>query len=885
MNPISHPQAQHFIREQMDGRKLTEPSWNALQSHLETCVECRRYQAHFATAERDLRRSLHVRWDGVDGPTQASAPALASLQRERISLRSLGRKYLRWGGSFLALALLVVAWSAGLLDFLIPGRERPVVEMAPTNTPLPSPTPTTTPSPDDFRSVITYQSMQDGNAEVYLVNTGSQPVNLTANPSQDTQPAWSPDGDWIAFLSNRTGKREVYVMTVAGSRLTQVTSEPGIDWRGPISWSYDGKELALTGARTFGSGSTTREEIWIYRVPLGGQKPYTIGMTSGAQEAGFSPRYPLLAMNTKGFSAGALTILEIEKRTFNSIDNAVWAASDSTVQRRVAGPGENGQGSLSWSADGLRVLFIEEYPEATRDEAGNDVIARYEIRSVSLTGPEDSSYASSRGASTGEPGRFRSPSWTNIKDEIAYLEDPDGSGCWHLVVGWIGGGRQNRREVDDLCIDSGLERDNWRVTGKAVLVTGHAPGETVRGLYVVHLYDDDVRLERLADANNIVGTPRTRPTGDKIAGIDPVAARSQQTVESQPLPGPDTGDLLFVTEHGDRMYIERMAPDGSNRVLLNQSIGENACPRWSPDRTRIAFLSDRASKEPGLNEVFVMDASGLNARQLTTPVFPVRKMDNYSGMLSPRYGCPVWSPDGHFLASMVSTPEIELAIIPVDSGSAGPPTYLDLQDNDFSSEPVWTPDGKILGVSRMNNSGREMLVIDPTVTDPKQAMQPWLTLEDGQYVLALAIQPDGKSAALFAYKDIQGQTPTTALLSAAGPALSGSLPAQVLYRIPDYFYVNNSQMMRLLADGSLLFLAQHSPANPVKAEVLLFPPGGGEPQTLTTFSDTIYSADFSADGKWITAVTEAGLMVAYIFAPSQRNPVVILPDVLETIDW
>jgi Tol biopolymer transport system component len=522
----------------------------------------------------------------------------------------------------------------------------------------------------------------------------------------------------------------------------------------------------------------------------------------------------------------------------------------------------------------------------------SDMITRYEIRAASFDGPDTAYFTISLAAQTGEPGRFRSPSWTNIKDEIAFLEDLDGSGCWQLVVGWIGAGRANRRQVEDLCIDSGLERDNWRVTGKAVLVTGHKPGETVSGLYVLHLYDDDVRLERLSDASDIVGTPHARPVGDKIAGIDPIAARPRDAAEPQPLPGLDTGDLLFVTKHGERTYIERMAPDGSNRVLLNQSIGENSCPRWSPDRKRIAFLSDRASTEPGLTEVFVMDASGLNARQLTTPVFQVRRMSEFVGMVFPRYGCPAWSPDGHVIASFVSTPEIELAIIPVDPGSKDPPTYLRLQDKDVSSEPVWTPDGRILGAASVINfdGGREMLVIDPAITDPEQAVQAWQTLVDWLNIPALVMRPDGISIAIFAWKLNEGDEPTSALLSVFSPnrdpLQSGGTYIQELYYFSNFSYVAGSRAMKWLVDGSLLFLVQHNPADPVKAEVLLLPPGGSEPQSLTTFGDMVYDSAFSADGRWVTAVTEAGLVVVNIDpASSRRDSSVILPEVLESIDW
>ena len=91
---------------------------------------------------------------------------------------------------------------------------------------------------------ILFSSRRDENWEVYAMNAdGAGQANLTTNPAQDQEPAWSPDGSHIAFTSTRDGTSDIYVMNADGSSPVRLTTGGGSQ----SSWSPDGTKIAFVG--------------------------------------------------------------------------------------------------------------------------------------------------------------------------------------------------------------------------------------------------------------------------------------------------------------------------------------------------------------------------------------------------------------------------------------------------------------------------------------------------------------------------------------------------------------------------------------------------------------------------------------------------------------
>lgn len=95
--------------------------------------------------------------------------------------------------------------------------------------------------------VLWFAGNRDGPSQLYRINeNGTELKRMTRTSTTESQPALSPDGTEVAFVSNRSGHAQIFVMPANGSGPARLL----VDGRPAVSepaWSPDGRLLAYTG--------------------------------------------------------------------------------------------------------------------------------------------------------------------------------------------------------------------------------------------------------------------------------------------------------------------------------------------------------------------------------------------------------------------------------------------------------------------------------------------------------------------------------------------------------------------------------------------------------------------------------------------------------------
>ena len=198
-------------------------------------------------------------------------------------------------------------------------------------------------SPDGTQLVISDQSQEEHKSLVYMAPIGGgTPRRITKNAPSYWH-GWSPDGKTLAFVGERNGDFDIYVISAAGGEEKQLTTAKGLD-DGP-EYSPDGKYIY------FNSERTGHMQIWRMRADGSEQEQITFGEENDwfphLSPDGLRMVFVTFDPSVKGHPENKDVML----RMMSLKDGKI------TVLAKLFG----GQGTMnvpSWSPDGKQFAFV-----------------------------------------------------------------------------------------------------------------------------------------------------------------------------------------------------------------------------------------------------------------------------------------------------------------------------------------------------------------------------------------------------------------------------------------------------------------------------------------------------------------------------------------------
>jgi dipeptidyl aminopeptidase/acylaminoacyl peptidase len=283
-------------------------------------------------------------------------------------------------------------------------------------------------SPDGTRAAYTVRrAVLDGDkseyvSQIYLTDCATLAGRqLTQGDKSSDEPQWSPDGQWLAFLSSRSGRRGVWLIRPDGGEAVPLT-----DHAADVSafrWSPDGRSLAFISPQ-----------------PLTAQQEARQRRRDDARIAG------------EEFTNVLLYVVPVADPPQPQRDAKVLTPRDRSVQTDA---GRAGRVSFDWSPDGKSIVFSHT-ATASPDDFGTADISLVHLDDGSIEELVATAAAESNPLYSPD-GRFVAyaasdvpPSWAGSRrvrvislddSSIHELEDTqDGYGRYSELIGWSADG-------------------------------------------------------------------------------------------------------------------------------------------------------------------------------------------------------------------------------------------------------------------------------------------------------------------------------------------------------------------------------------------------------------------------------------------------------------
>ena len=388
---------------------------------------------------------------------------------------------------------------------------------------------------------------------------GGQAKLIAGGMSFDSQPRFSPDGKWIAFLSDREGTENVWIMRSDGTGAKQVSKDPNSDFTSP-SWAPEGNYIFVSKA-PFGIGTN---EIWMYHVDGGTGVQITKSKPApttrrqdrhNATGVTASPdgKYLYYAVRRGPFSYNVqFPLWRIARRDRKTGDEDDIVDQLESAFRPVISP------------DGKQLLYVTRYETETglrlrNLETGEDHWVKYPV------------------TRDDQESRFT----RDVFPGYAFL--PGGK---EVVFNQDG-------KIKRLDLATGGEK-LIPFTAQVSQELGPKldfPEKVEQGPVKVRLIMDPAESP---DGKKLVFSAMTHLYTMELPSGTPQRFTSGNAHEFQPAWSPDGKAIAYVTWSSEGGQLWKKSVSGGSPALLSKSLAVYSNPAWSPDGTKIVLLRGNA---------------------------------------------------------------------------------------------------------------------------------------------------------------------------------------------------------------------------------------------------------------------------------------------------
>ena len=485
-------------------------------------------------------------------------------------------------------------------------------------------------SPDGSEIVFCYKG------DIYKVSAqGGTAVQLTTQASYEANPVWSPDGEQIAFASDRNGNFDLFIMSADGGAARRLTYHSASEI--PSTFTPDGKYVLFSASIQDPATSAlfpTSAMTELYRVPVeGGNTEQVLGTPAEwvcFDKAGSN----FLYQDRKGFED------EWRKHHTSSIARDIWLYDTQTGEHTNLTNRNGEDRNPVYAPDGKSVYFLSERNGGS-----------FNVYSFPLNAPQQVKPVTTFRT---HPVRFLSVS---DKGTLCYAYDGE-------LYTQLPNSRPQKVKVE-LVRDDDKDIASFRFSQGATSACVSPDGKQVAFI---------VRGDVFVTSTNY---PTTKQITNTPAG------------ESGLSFAPDNRTLVYASERTGnwQLYMAKIIrkedPNFPNATLIEEEVllpsktVARRYPQYSPDGKEIAFIEDR-------NRLMVLNLETKKVRQVTDG----STWYNTGGGFDYE-----WSPDGKwFTLEFIGNRHDPYSDIGIVSAQGGAITNL-TNSGYMSGSPRWVLDG------------------------------------------------------------------------------------------------------------------------------------------------------------------------------------------------